>query len=119
MAKMQSLESASFPSFAELPAELRQEIWKLAFPPPRIIQIHTARGEILFTNSKSTITRRRKKFKHVYATKASVPTVLHVCQESRLVALRHYQLTFDSNPRPARASLLESTRSRGDEATFP
>jgi hypothetical protein len=117
MSNPEPSESLSFPSFSLLPTELRLEVWRLAFPPARLIGLHTVRGELIFTNSTSNITRRRKHFKHLYASKVQVPTVLHVCQESRSIASRHYQLTFDSNPRPPKA-LLEY-KSRGDEPSFP
>ena len=46
-------------------------------------------------------------FTHVWvAAKLPVPAILHVCRESRAIGLKHYELVFDSNPRPAKEDML-------------
>jgi hypothetical protein len=70
----------AFEPFKKLPLELRINIWKL-LPEPRVIEVRFSRDG--------------RKLKHRFV--ADMPTVLHVCQESRLEALKQYKITFSSN----------------------
>jgi hypothetical protein len=65
-------------TFSTLPTELRLIIWNLARPDPRIVRIRKS------NRSSGTYSR------------AAIPNLLHVCQESRQVALEWYQLSFGS-----------------------
>jgi hypothetical protein len=76
--------SKRFPQFSSLPVEIRLQIWEAAFPGPRIHELHPCgklqHGRLMFRSNAST-----------------PPVVLHVCQESRYVALKHYEV-MDYDP---------------------
>jgi hypothetical protein len=74
-----SAVEATFELFPKLPAELRIEIWKLV-PAPRIVVVHFH------------IDGRKRAYKFG----ASLPVILHACQESRHEALKIYHRAFDS-----------------------
>ena len=82
----------TFARFGELPSELRLKIWKLVCFQPRNVDI--------FTDNLGTIRVRDDvhfdtyKF---YSHFCSHPAVLHVCQESREEALKHYKLEFGTS----------------------
>ncbi|KAH8679774.1 hypothetical protein BGZ60DRAFT_236973 [Tricladium varicosporioides] len=97
--------SSKFHNFTSLPTEIRHQIWITAIPLPRLIDLHTVRGEIRFTNITNNLDRRKRPFKHCYASKLPVPSLLHTCSESRDIALKFYQLIFDTNPRPCRSAI--------------
>ncbi|CZR51040.1 uncharacterized protein PAC_00915 [Phialocephala subalpina] len=77
----------SFTLFPELPSELRLKIWKLANPGPRILgvghrmQYREGYGRIIPTTMD-------------WRTSDPVPTLLHVCHDSRTEALKVYQPSF-------------------------
>ncbi|KAF8854119.1 hypothetical protein BDZ45DRAFT_677200 [Acephala macrosclerotiorum] len=77
----------SFTLFPELPTELRLKIWKLAIPGPRILSVgHRMQygegyGRIIPTAME-------------WRTSDPVPTLLHVCHDSRTEALKVYQPSF-------------------------
>ncbi|KAH7356382.1 hypothetical protein BKA65DRAFT_206491 [Rhexocercosporidium sp. MPI-PUGE-AT-0058] len=108
-----------FHLFPHLPLELRTEIWSLSLPPPRLIHIRTERGEIHLPGR-----HPNQPFIHVWVTKKlPVPSLLHTCRDARAVALKHYELAFDTNCRPAKEDLpalhdLPGIR-RGRELAFP
>jgi hypothetical protein len=63
-----------FTLFPKLPLELRDTIWKLALPRPQTVEIHEYRDRPF---------------------KLPVPVVLHVDQEARRLAKRHYTLSLE------------------------
>lgn len=69
---------SEFAPFPKLPLEIRRNIWVYALPGPRIINL-------LYDEVKEDCW-----------SVASIPETLHVCQESRIEALRYYILTFGS-----------------------
>ena len=90
--------------FSRLPAEIRLQIWEAVLP-SRIINIHAIKGRwhwSEFHGSSRRVTNWTHPFEHIWVDKVPVPNILHVNRESREVGLRHYQLLFDSNPRPSR-----------------
>ncbi len=78
-ADVPSAAEATFELFPKIPAELRIKIWKLV-PAPRLAVVHFH-------------TDRRKRT-HKFA--ASIPAILHACQQSRHEALNIYHRAFDS-----------------------
>jgi 2EXR family len=82
-------ESQEFPYFSKLPPELRRKIWRHALPGPRVVNF-------------DFIYRPRQPMPHFEANYGA-PTLLHVCHESREVALESYELLFQSkeSSRPA------------------
>lgn len=78
-----------FPQFLDLPTELRLQIWREAFPPPRIIELVDGPGR--------TGKLRAQRLVTPWITPAMPPAVLYVCHESRAEALRYYQLAFGRN----------------------
>ena len=70
-------EFSQFHLFFKLPYELRLEIWRLALPPPRMVELR-----------KSGMARKRKKF---WISDICPPILLRVCHEAREIALESYQ----------------------------
>jgi hypothetical protein len=77
-----------FPLFSQLPAELRLKIWtgflSLSMPSPISITISTG-NQIQRWVADDSILRKGHQ----------IPTILHVCQESRAVGLAKYVLGFE------------------------
>ncbi|KAH9213921.1 hypothetical protein DL95DRAFT_390050, partial [Leptodontidium sp. 2 PMI_412] len=90
----------TFHPFPRLPLEIRDEIWSLSLPAPRLIHVQTERGEI-----RPPGRQPNQPFAHVWAQKLPVPSILHVCNDARAVGLKHYELVFDTNCRPAKEDL--------------
>jgi hypothetical protein len=72
--------SKRFHKFMDLPIEIRLLIWEAALPDRRVHELHPCvklleNGKMMFRSNHST-----------------PPTLLSVCQESRMVTLEHYQL---------------------------
>ncbi|KAH6722655.1 hypothetical protein BKA61DRAFT_729957 [Leptodontidium sp. MPI-SDFR-AT-0119] len=108
----------TFHPFPRLPLEIRDEIWSLSLPAPRLIHVQTERGEIRLPGRQPN-----QPFAHVWAQKLPVPSILHVCNDARAVGLKHYELVFDTNCRPAKEDLpalrdLPATRG-GSQLIFP
>jgi hypothetical protein len=78
-----SNKQPSFPKFPKLPPELRNTIWEMMLPPPRVIRI--------LAHWEENTSQPGAQLK---AEDASVPVVLHVNKESRGSAERFYTLTF-------------------------
>ncbi|KAK1761425.1 hypothetical protein QBC47DRAFT_28583 [Echria macrotheca] len=73
-----------FTLFPSLPAELRLKIWEELLT-PRVILITCLDSRFLPT--------KRAQLSH-RPSLPPVPILLHICRESRALALRHYELTF-------------------------
>jgi hypothetical protein len=73
-----SLPECNFPSFIKLPLEIRLKIWSMTAGKRRLILIRTSNNRLGFNSP------------------APVPASLHVCSESRQVALKIYKLSFGS-----------------------
>ncbi|CZS93657.1 uncharacterized protein RCO7_09477 [Rhynchosporium graminicola] len=76
--------SKQFAFFPKLPAELRLMIWELALPGERIVRIQ----EFVESSPHDRILQAYQ----CIGSKARVPTLLHVCHESRTLALKHYTI---------------------------
>jgi hypothetical protein len=78
-----------FHYFPQLPPELRRKIWYHALPGPRVVSF-------------DFVHRSRDSMPH-FETNHGPPTLLHVCNESREVALESYDLAFQpkGSSRPA------------------
>jgi hypothetical protein len=74
-----------FTLFHNLPPELQLCIWKLRMPGPRVVIVN----KVLVTTQRGVV------YKLVSPTPA--PSILHVCQISRHVALKIYQPFFPSH----------------------
>ena len=77
-----SFATRTFLLFTSLPYELRAQIWQLALPGPRVIEIRNRAG--YFENLHCT---------QIYSI-CRIPVLLHTCRESREVALKYYALSF-------------------------
>lgn len=74
----------SFPHFPELPTEIRLQIWRHSLSGPRAVEVDYGHGsEFLYSGYPP-------------------PIKLHICRESRIEALEHYELAFDSRPNACR-----------------
>jgi hypothetical protein len=99
-----------FLCFSKLLHELRHMIWEMALPLPFLIKLHTVHDRLERPNI------YQMHYKHVYALKRTLPVILYVCQESRAVGLKHYELLFDTNSRPVKSTLRDIYPS---ESVFP
>jgi hypothetical protein len=82
-----NVQGRTFTSFMKMPVELRDMVWELQLPGPRTITI----TEDVAHNSLNDLDFRTAK-----AAKTLVPTLLHICKESREFALRFYRLSFEN-----------------------
>jgi len=120
-----STNPTTFPQFSRLPAELRQQIWEEALPGPRALMLQLPGSSVAIPSLAyclSPILTLRSPFAisppagraqgarkrggtnsvNVWTCSAKIPVVLHVNNESRAVALRHYRLGLapgNSQPR--------------------
>jgi hypothetical protein len=72
----------TFYKFQDLPTEIRNEIWQYCLPGPRVIEIRNNRD----IPGATSICR--------------IPPILHVCRESREMALKIYELSFGMDNQP-------------------
>ncbi|KAH7140521.1 hypothetical protein B0J13DRAFT_596679 [Dactylonectria estremocensis] len=79
-----------FPLFSKLPTELRLKIWNFSLPPCRIVPIRYNTKSLSFTSHLQTPHLSQSGC----TSSASIPANLHICHESRLEAMRNYQLCF-------------------------
>jgi hypothetical protein len=110
---------SEFTLFPELPKELRLEVWTMAAKEPRIIEIYqfycyrdpieesipdSIEGFIPEDDDddddEESEFLERINLNPFYSP-AALPAILHVNQESRDVALKHYQLSFPNAENPA------------------
>jgi hypothetical protein len=81
-----NVQGRTFTSFMRLPVELRDIVWELQLPGPRTI---TITEDVVHKSLDDPDLRIAK------AAKTPVPTLLHICKESRDFALRFYRLSFE------------------------
>jgi len=79
----------SFTLFAHLPFELRLKIWSFITPGPRTVSIKY-KGLSHYPIGKDFSAAAG------WRSPDPVPTIFHICQESRIEALKSYQLAFGS-----------------------
>lgn len=80
--------ATTFTCFRKLPPELREKVWSLALPGPRVVQMR-----IKLTVAKYS--KHQRGF-HLKST-TLIPNMLHTCSESRTIALQHYELGMASH----------------------
>jgi hypothetical protein len=85
-----------FTLFPKLPAEIRLMIWKLALPGPRVVSVTQTKRVTQTKKAKSMIQSLDKRgFRLTYGYGRDcghIPTILlHICQESRSLALRRFK----------------------------
>lgn len=78
-----------FHVFPTLPSELRLKIWDIIICSPRIVDITCSKGV-----TKSA--RQQTRFIKAFLSSTPIPSVLHVCRESRYEALGTYKTYFTS-----------------------
>jgi hypothetical protein len=86
-----------FTCFSKLPTEIRLKIWKNALPGPRIIRMelkHSVRVPLKEGEKK------KPKVTRLISSRPR-PVGLHVCRESRIEALKEYELAFPTKTSPA------------------
>lgn len=77
-----SASTQNFTRFSELPTEIRFQIWQFTLPAPRVLGIQYGEScELLYSQYPP-------------------PVALHICSESRAVALKHYELAFVNRLKP-------------------
>lgn len=79
-----SSSSSSFSRFPDLPFELRLKVWEYLLTPRIIIATCFDNDEV--TERRAQLARRPRL--------PAVPVLLHICHETRQLALRHYELAF-------------------------
>ncbi|KAH8602948.1 hypothetical protein B0O99DRAFT_604744 [Bisporella sp. PMI_857] len=82
-----NLAATSFTSFPLLPYEIRLRIWEFIAPGPRTVQVS------YHANYKQFNGRASAAFDG-WISKTPIPTILHICHESRVEALKSFQLAF-------------------------
>jgi hypothetical protein len=82
----------TFPSFQNLPVEIRCQIWKLALSGPRVISLRT--------NCSPKMTSMPDVESMSITSVCRIPPMLHVCRESREGALKIYGLSFGTEEAP-------------------
>jgi 2EXR family len=83
-------QAATFPNFPELPAELRQLIWKAALPSSRVILLE--HKERYFDNDPSRFIPRIDRIG--FRSDAPAPSILLSCSEAYNVACLYYKKAF-------------------------
>ena len=84
----------TFGLFPKLPPELRNKIWKLSLPGPRVIRItHDPRN--MATVKIQEIGAGPSPFWRAKANAGPVPALLHVNKEARSLASQYYSLAFE------------------------
>jgi len=84
-------QATTFTLFPKLPPEIRLKIWRYITPGPRIVEIQYA------TEPKRLVESIPGTLRPVgpgWISKDPQPIVLHICQESRMEALKRYQLAL-------------------------
>jgi hypothetical protein len=76
----------SFPQFSRLPPEIRCQIWEFLIQPRIIVASCLQQDE--------SLSERRKELRARTTSGSAVPALLQVNQETREIALKHYELTF-------------------------
>jgi hypothetical protein len=98
----------TFSLFPKLPPELRNKIWKLSLPGPRIIRItHDPRN--MATVKIQEIGAGPSPFWRAKANAGPVPALLHVNKEARSFASKYYSLTFEKQTQ-GRPVYFDATR---------
>lgn len=94
-----------FTCFPKLPAELRLRIWKYALPGPRLVRIY------LKLEPRQPRQEGEKKKPQVsrLTTSQPPPVGLRVCRESRIEALKEYELAFPTKTSPAQTYINFTT----------
>lgn len=86
----------AFPQFSQLPIEIRDLIWNLALPGPRVINVNYQAYGV--TDDDGSVRRRDG---HIAAQSDADVPMLRTCKESRAIALRVLELSFVNHlPRP-------------------
>jgi len=81
--------------FPELPPELRNKIWKLSMPGPRIVRIkHDPRDMYAVELNEIDLAAGRNPWWRAKAIAGPVPALLHVNREARSFVRQHYKLFF-------------------------
>ena len=82
----------TFHPFSRLPTELRDMIWELAVPGPRLVEVHFNANLKEQCSGEDDAVTRRKPLKHRFLAK--LPVLLHVCRDSRAIGLKYYELAL-------------------------
>lgn len=85
------MQNTTFTSFCLLPLEIRMQIWTLAIPKSRVIQLYASFGQLSYvplSDFKATL-------RHMDFT-LRIPSILHVNRESRRCGLEIFQYGFNT-----------------------
>jgi len=83
-----------FSSFRKLPTELRLKIWGYAIPATRIVKVVKNENPSKITIFQDPDGMHSGRCSRSYVILSVTPAVLHICHESRVLALQHYALAF-------------------------
>jgi len=81
-----------FTLFPKLPFEIRAQIYAYALPEPRLIELICEVPSRLKLSLNSKTEKQTHAHLLDYVSKAPIPSLLHVCRESRGEAMRTYEL---------------------------
>ncbi|TGO49654.1 hypothetical protein BCON_0204g00050 [Botryotinia convoluta] len=83
---------AQFQFFSSLPYELRLKIYGMILNDTRTVQINC---------EKATIISTRRRYLKSFKSPTPIPSLLHICQETRAEALAHYKPLFCTQYSPS------------------
>ncbi|KAF7560027.1 hypothetical protein G7046_g4134 [Stylonectria norvegica] len=86
-----TLDTDVFHHFCKLPTELRLRIWNFNLPRTRLVPITCGSSSLSRANDSS---QTSLSWTSGCTSSAIIPVNLHVCAESRVEALKHYDLQF-------------------------
>ncbi|KUJ12756.1 uncharacterized protein LY89DRAFT_672890 [Mollisia scopiformis] len=96
--------SASFSRFSHLPTELRLKIWDLALLPPPQLKLLTI-SRLCYTVDLASYDG----WTYVFTPRCAIPTILHVCHESRELGLEYYNAVMSGEEVTDRNALVTAT----------
>ncbi|OBT80025.1 hypothetical protein VF21_01189 [Pseudogymnoascus sp. 05NY08] len=80
-------QTERFKFFPKLPTEIRLMVWDFCLPGPRVVDVRMRRRFVRVS------TRKVFNFPR-FISSLDHPVILHICSESRSLALKHYELSF-------------------------
>ncbi|KAK0103863.1 hypothetical protein ONS96_004972 [Cadophora gregata f. sp. sojae] len=89
------MKTQSFRPFPRLPAELRLKIYSFALSEPTIITFNNRRLDDRTREGTNVAWGHCKGDNHIFVRHRPVPSLFHVCAESRAVCLQHHTQGFE------------------------
>lgn len=91
-----------FTLFSKLPRELRIKIWQFAAREPRIVEVCQLQRAQHISQGIGDDDDFELTYSKAFYSPGTIPAILHINRESRLIALEHYTLSFPHGAHPAK-----------------